>query len=123
MDPGWEGERVRLDDKTAREAERLGRQIAAVATSGLAAPGSVTRRFTRCGRPGCRCGGDPPRPHGPYWSWTRKIGRKTATRYLSEEQYEDYGAFFENARRLRHLVSELESLGLRVIEADPRWQR
>ena len=114
---------MRLDPATKAEADRLGREIAKLARSGPLAPGSVTRRLTRCGRPGCRCGADPPRPHGTYWSWTRKVRNKTITRYLSEEQYEDYEQFFENARRLRSLLSDLEALGLGIIEADSRWQR
>ena len=36
-------------------------------------PGSITQRRTRCGRDGCACRADPPRPHGPYWQWTRKV--------------------------------------------------
>ena len=114
---------MRLDAKTRAEAARLAHEIASVAAAGLAAPGTVTQRHTRCGRPGCRCGDDPPRPHGPYRSWTRKIAKKTVTRYLSEEQYADYEPLFETARRLRELLSSLENLGLRVIEADPRWKR
>ncbi|MGH9293358.1 MAG: DUF6788 family protein [Acidimicrobiales bacterium] len=114
---------MRLDPDTKAEADRLAKEIAKVARRGLAAPGSLTHRLTICGRAGCRCGGEPPRPHGPYWSWTRKIGNKTVTRYLSDDQHEDYGAFFENARRLRELVAHLEALGLQVIESDPRWRR
>jgi hypothetical protein len=58
--------------------------------------------------------------HGPYWSWTRKVNAKTVTRYLSNEQAEDYQRYFENAKRLRGLLDELEMLGLHVVEADPR---
>ena len=27
----------------------------------------------------CRCKGDPPRLHGPYYLWTRKVAAKTVT--------------------------------------------
>jgi hypothetical protein len=123
VDPGREGGGVRLDAKTRVEAKRLADEIAAVAHRGLALPGTLIERRTRCGRPGCRCGGDPPAPHGPYFSWTRKVGGKTTTRYLGAEQHADYGAWFETAKRLRDLVSELEALGLKVVEADPRFER
>lgn len=86
-------------------------------------PGSVIRRFTRCGRAGCRCTADPPRPHGPYWSWTRKVANKTVTRYLSDEQWADYGPWFDNARRLRELAGELEAASLAAFDADPRSNR
>jgi hypothetical protein len=62
-------------------------------------------------------------PHGPYWSWTRKVAGKTRTRYLSAEQHLDYGSWFETAKRLRDLVAQLEALGLEVLDADPRFER
>jgi hypothetical protein len=114
---------VDLDKKTSAEVARLGEAIAAVARAGLALPGTVTQRHTRCGKEGCRCMADPPVLHGPYWSWTRKVNTKTTTRYLSDEQMADYRAFFENAKALRDLVAELEALSLEAIERDRRWTR
>ena len=61
------------------------RELAAeLATIGLIHSGSVTRRYTRCATPGCKCHADPPQPHGPYYQWTAKINGKTVTRRLSE---------------------------------------
>jgi hypothetical protein len=54
--------------------------------------------------------------HGPYWSWTRKVDNKTQTRYLSDDEVDDYQAFFDNAKRLRSLLVELEALSLSVVE-------
>jgi len=42
---------------------------------------------------------------------------------MSDEQLADYGPWIDNERRLRSLVIELESLGLGIVEADPRWDR
>ncbi len=123
MDAEREGEGVQLDAATRAKAARLAAEIAEVAQRGLALPGSLLERHTRCGRSGCRCGAEPALPHGPYWSWTRKVQGKTRTRYLSTEQHADYEAWFDTAKRLRELLAELETLGLEVIEADPRWQR
>ena len=107
---------MRLDKETKAEVSRLATEMAGVARSGPALPGTLTQRHTRCGRQGCRCGADPPQLHGPYWSWTRKVNNKTVTRYLSDEEVADYEAFFDNAKRLRALLGELENLGLSVIE-------
>ncbi len=63
-----------------RRYRALARQLADV---GLIAAGSITRRYTRCGSPGCRCHADPPQPHGPYWQWTAKVNGKTVTRRLT----------------------------------------
>jgi hypothetical protein len=43
--------------------------------------------------------------------------------YLSSEQHADYAGWFETAKRLRELLSELEALGLKVAEADTRFDR
>ena len=77
----------------------------------------------RCGHASCRCHADPPQLHGPYHQWTRKKNGKTATRILSDEQLADYGPWFDNHRRLRELIAELEELSLAITEADPRWNR
>jgi hypothetical protein len=42
---------------------------------------------------------------------------------LSDEQLADYSPWFDNCRRLRELITELEEISLAVTEADPRWNR
>jgi hypothetical protein len=102
------------------EARRIARSLAEV---GFVLPGTITERLTRCGKPNCRCHGEPPVLHGPYHQWTRKVAAKTVTRLMSDEQFEDYGPWIEGERHLRALVAELEDLSLGIVEADPRWQR
>ena len=48
---------------------------------------------------------------------------KTATRILTGDQLADYGPWFDNHRRLRELITELETLSLDIAEAGPRWNR
>ena len=62
----------------------------------------------------------PPRPHGPYTSWTRKVAGKTVTRRLSAEQHAQYEPWFQAHRRLRELLGELEALSLEIIESELR---
>src|SRR5450755_834276 len=67
--------------------EKRYRELAAqLATIGLIHSGSVTRRYTRCATPGCKCHADPPQPHGPYYQWTTKNNGKTVTRRLNETE-------------------------------------
>lgn len=95
------------------QAKRRQRQIAAeIAKLGLCLPGSLVMRTTRCGTPTCRCHSDPERLHGPYPSWIRKVGDKSSTRTLSPAQLERYRPLFENTKRLRELVNELEELSV-----------
>ncbi len=99
-------------------AQRAARdQIAAqLAQAGFALPGTLTVRAYACGKPGCRCHADPPRLHGPYAEWTRKIGGKTITRRLTPRQLAEYQPLFDNAKKLRTLLSELQDLTLQIIE-------
>jgi len=44
---------------------------------------------------------------------------RTSTRILSDDQLADYGPWFDNHRRLRELITELEALSLAITENDP----
>jgi hypothetical protein len=77
-----------------------------------ALPGSLARRYMRCGKPACRCKADPPALHGPYLHWTRTIAGKTVTRTLTDQQARRYQPWFDNARRLRELIADLEARSL-----------
>jgi hypothetical protein len=101
-------------------ARQITRQLAHI---GFALPGTLTERLTRCGRANCHCHADPPVLHGPYHQWTRKVASKTVTRILTDDQLADYQQWFDNQRRLRALIAELEALSLAITDADPRWQR
>ena len=59
--------------------------------------------------------------HGPYHHWTRKIDGKTVGRYLSDDQLDRYGSWFEQAKRIRILLAELETLSLRIVERTEGW--
>ncbi|MGH9098771.1 MAG: DUF6788 family protein [Acidimicrobiales bacterium] len=117
VDPEREGGHVQLDAATKAQVRRLGAEIARLVRAGPILPGTLTPRRTRCGRTGCQCMADPPVLHGPYWSWTRKIDRKTVTRYLSDDEVSAYKVWFDNAKQLRALLAELEGLGLQAVGA------
>ena len=75
------------DDGSQRAAlDKITAGIAAA--GGPALPGILTVRAYACGKPGCRCHADPPRLHGPYAEWTRKIAGKTVTRRLTPAERE-----------------------------------
>ncbi len=96
----------------------LSEQLAAV---GFCLPGSLSTRKLRCGNPRCRCKADPPKLHGPYTYWTRKVGGRTVAQLLSAEQLQRYEPWIENDRRLRQLVRELEALSLQAAEREEGW--
>lgn len=104
-------------DKRLADYEQRYRELAAqLATIGLIHSGSVTRRYTRCGTPGCKCHADPPQPHGPYYQWTAKINGKTVTRRLSETEAELYQEWIANDRRLRRLIQQMRQVAAKAAE-------
>ena len=109
---------MRLDPDCRQEVRQIAAELAQIARTGKVLPGSITERYTRCGRPGCACQADPPRRHGPYWQWTRKLANKTVGGYLGKEQASEYQRWIENDRRLRELVNRLEQIGIEHLEAD-----
>lgn len=88
--------------------------VPAFTETDYALPGTLARRFMRCGKTNCRCKAEPPVLHGPYWHWTRTVAGKTRSRTLTEEQAQRYQPWFDNARRLRALLAELEERSLRA---------
>jgi len=84
-------------------------------------PGSIVVRHVRCGKANCACGGDPPRLHGPYIQWTRSVAGKTLTKLLTQEQLDRYQPWFDNARRLRELLAQLEAASLSAMAAAEGW--
>ena len=78
-----------------------------------ALPGTLASRHMRCGKANCRCKAEPPVLHGPYLHWTRTVAGKTVTRTLTPEQADRYQPWFDNARRLRELLTDLEARSLK----------
>ena len=104
------------------QARRRRRLVAAeIAKLGPCLPGSLVERTTRCSSPTCRCHRDPGQLHGPYPSWIRKVGNKTVTRTLSAAQAERYRPLFDNTKRLRELVAEIEAVSAQVVEQAEGW--
>jgi len=67
-----------LQDLERRRAA-LRAQLAAV---GDLRPGSLVGRYRRCGKPNCHCAAPGAAGHGPSWSLTRTVERKTVTRII-----------------------------------------
>jgi len=100
---------------------RLAELVQEFGALGFCLPGSVAEREIRCPNPGCHCHHDPPRLHGPYIAWTRKVDRKTVTRNLTPDQARRYRPWFENNRRLRQLTSDLQALSLKAAAEAEGW--
>jgi len=95
--------------------ERRYRELAAqLAEIGLISTGTVTRRYTHCATPGCKCNGDPPQPHGPYYQWTTKQNGKTVTRRLNADEAKLYKQWIDNDRKMRRLIAQMRQVAAKA---------
>jgi len=78
--------------------------------------GTLLKRFMACGKRGCACQANPPRLHGPYYQWTRKVEGKTVTVRLSAQQAELLAGWIESGRELERIIAEMEGLSLKATE-------
>ena len=77
--------------------------------------GSLVKRYTVCGKRGCRC--QRGRKHGPFLYLSRLEGRKLRTFYVRKgnwvvvrQMVERYRRFRERRRRIRELTAGIEAL-------------
>ena len=96
-------------ERYERSYRALAEQLAdELATIGFISPGSVVSRYTSCGKPGCRCQGDPPQRHGPYYQWSRAVAGKTVSRRLGDDEAELYRRWIANRRRIEQIIAQME---------------
>jgi hypothetical protein len=100
----------------SRAEKRREEIVTEISRLGLAVPGSITERMTRCQRAGCHCKADPPQLHGPYPTWTRRVNGTTITRTLHDEDTEQLRNCLDTHRRLRQLLTELEIVSAQIAE-------
>jgi hypothetical protein len=106
--------RMEISPQQRAARDRIAAELAA---TGFALPGTLTVRAFECGKPRCRCHASRAAAHGPYAEWTRKIGGKTVTRRLTAQQLAAWQPLFDNAKKLRALLAELQELTLGIVEA------
>jgi hypothetical protein len=87
-----------------------------LADIGFISSGTVVVRTTSCGKPGCRCQGDPPQRHGPYYQWSRAIAGKTLSRRLDERQADLYRGWIANTRRLEQIITRMQQVSADAAE-------
>ena len=108
--------RTEQADRLAKYERRYRELAAQLANVGLIYSGSITRRYTRCGTPGCKCHAEPPEMHGPYYQWTAKENGKTVTRRLSPSEAELYQEWIDNDRQLRHILQQMRQVATKAAD-------
>lgn len=103
----------RTSDADRERFAALSRSLGEV---GLFRRGSVVRRLVPCGKSNCACQADPPRLHGPYFQWTRKVRGKTVTVRLTQQEAKLFEGWIANGRQLDKALATMERLSLRMTE-------
>ena len=83
---------------------------------GFAVAGTITERYTMCGKATCRCHADPPQRHGPYYQYSRKVAGKTVSRLISAEQVDQYRQWIANRRALDEITADMDDVSHQAAE-------
>ena len=78
----------------------------------------MRQHYLTCGKPNCRCRTDKKARHGPYNVWTRKVKRKTVTKYLSDKQADLCAQFIQNSNQLEAFINEMRTISATLLETE-----
>ena len=84
--------------------------------TGFILTGSITKHYTKCQSPSCRCMKDPDYRHGPYYDWTRKVKGKTVTIRLSQEEVDILKEWIENKKEFYEIIKRMEMITLEAVK-------
>jgi len=87
-------------------------------------PGSLSRQYQVCGKPGCKCV-DPqkPRPHGPYSKLTYVYHGKFSCRFVRASSLKEVAALVAAFKTFRQLTDDWIALGIQRAELGPLERR
>src|SRR5215472_15344036 len=108
--------------KTTQLLKKLEAQITHIKTQlqdhGPMRPGSLSRQFNVCGKPGCRCK-DPkhPRRHGPYYQLNYVFRGKKTSQFIRREILRQVRTELANYKQFRRLTEQWIGLALKVAQA------
>lgn len=67
--------------------------------------GTITYKYSPCGKASCMCSTNPEKWHGPYYIWTRKENGKTITRSLNKKQVAYCKKAIRNMKKIQKLIN------------------
>src|SRR5256885_6774052 len=107
------------DMKTNIRVRQIEQQIAQIKEKLMALgplhPGSLSRQFNVCCKPGCRCKARPrPRRHGPYYKVSYVFRGRFTSRFVPRQEVKTVRAELANYKRLRKLTEAWVGLALRL---------
>jgi hypothetical protein len=87
--------------------QRINQLKARLKEMGPMRPGSLSRQYNVCGKPGCRCK-DPkkPRRHGPYYQLNYVYSGKKTSEFVRPQNLKQVQTQLANYKRFRRLTDQ-----------------
>jgi uncharacterized protein DUF6788 len=110
------------DMKTNQSIQNIEARIAQIKTQlqgqGPMRPGSLSRQYNVCGKPGCRCK-DPkhPRRHGPYYQLNYVYRGKKTSKFIRRAILKQVQTELANYKKFRRLTEQWIGLALHLAQA------
>ena len=83
-------------------------------------PGSLSRQYQVCGKPGCKCqDSTKPRPHGPYCKLTYVYHGKFTCRFVRADSVQEVTALVASFKKFRQLTDEWTALAIQRAQWGP----
>ena len=90
------------------QAKSVAEVKAAIQALGPVLPGSISKQWNVCGKPGCRCKNpDRPQRHGPYYQLSFTVAGHSSTLFLKPEELAVARQCIRRYRRFRELNTQL----------------
>jgi hypothetical protein len=108
--------------KANQSLDRYEARIAQIKTQlqaqGPMRPGSLSRQYNVCGKPGCRCK-DPkhPRRHGPYYQLNYVYRGKKTSKFIRKQILAHVRIELANYKKFRRLTQQWIGLALHLAQA------
>lgn len=112
---------------TAQRIQQLQQRIATLKTAlvnlGDLHPGSLSKQYNVCGKPGCRCK-DPRRPrrHGPYYQLNYVFRGKKTSLFIPNSRVTKLRAQVANYKKLRRSTDQWIALALQAARLQRKLQ-
>ena len=108
-----------MKSKTNASLRKLQKRIARLKSQigklGAIRPGSISRQYNVCGKPGCRCK-DPkkPRRHGPYYQLNYVYGGKKTSEFVRPPNLKTVRTQLANYKQFRRLADQWVGSALKL---------
>ncbi len=97
--------------------ERIAAIKAALVDLGALHPGSLSKQFNVCGKPGCRCKARwHPKRHGPYYQLNYVFRGKKTSLFIPRDQVAQLRAQLANYKKLRRSTDHWIALAIQIAQ-------